>query len=393
MTGRGRIAWDESMTRYDFGRAHPMAPVRLDLTMRLAGELGLLDGPGAAVVSPPVADDAELLTVHTADYIAAVRRCAADPSRAELRYGLGTEDNPCFPGMHEATARVVGASASLARAVWAGEVDHGVNIAGGLHHAMPDRASGFCVYNDVAVAIRALRAAGAERIAYVDLDVHHGDGVQEVFYDDPNVLTISLHESPRSLFPGTGLPEETGGRGAEGASVNVALPPGTDDARWLRAFNAVVPPVLRHFKPQVLVSQHGCDSHLDDPLAHLALTVDGQRAAAVSVHELAHELCGGRWIAAGGGGYSVVDVVPRSWSHLIGIATGRPVDPATPVPAGWRDYVAALVGRGAPVRMGDGGRVTYVAWETGYDPGDPLDRAVMASRTAAFPFHGLDPHR
>ncbi len=390
MGGRARVAWDDAMTGYDFGRGHPMSPIRLDLTIRLARELGALDG--VEVVSPPVATEEQLLSVHTADYLAAVRRCAADPWRQELAFGLGTDDNPCFPGMHEATARAVGGSASLARAVWAREVEHGVNIGGGLHHAMPGHASGFCVYNDIAVAIRALQDAGAERIAYVDVDVHHGDGVQKVFYDDPSVLTISLHESPRTLFPGTGLPEEWGGRGAEGSAVNVALPPGTDDAGWLRAFHAVVPPLLRAFRPQILVTQHGCDSHVEDPLAHLALTIDGQRAASLALHELAHELTDGRWLATGGGGYAIVEVVPRAWSHLIAIAAGRPVDPEAPVPEGWRSRVAHIYGAVAPRRMGDGGQSSYVPWETGYDPGDPLDRAVIATRTAVFPYHGLDPH-
>ncbi len=392
MSSSVQVVWDQSLTGYDFGRSHPMSPLRIDLTIRLARSLGVLDHANVAVISPPLADDSVLTSVHSAELVDAVRRCALDTSRYEPDFGLGTDDDPCFPGMHEATARVVGGTVAVADAVWRGRVEHGVNITGGLHHAMPDRSSGFCVYNDVAVAIRHLLDQGAERIAYVDVDVHHGDGVQAVFWDDPRVLTVSLHESPRTLFPGTGYPEEVGGRGAEGSAVNVALPPGTTDSGWLRAFHAVVPPLLKAFGPQVLVTQHGCDTHFDDPLAHMALTVDGQRTSYALLHQLAHDLCGGRWVATGGGGYAIVEVVPRSWTHLLAEATGRPVSPETDTPQDWRDHVEVTVGRPAPFRMTDGAVASHVPWETGYDPGDWLDRAVLATRKATFPYHGLDPH-
>jgi acetoin utilization protein AcuC len=269
---------------------------------------------------------------------------------------------------------------------------HAVNISGGLHHAMPGNASGFCVYNDPAIAISWLLDQGAERVAYVDIDVHHGDGVQAVFYDDPRVLTISLHESPRTLFPGTGEPGDTGGPGALGSAVNVALPPGTADGGWLRAFHAVVPPLLREFKPTVLVTQHGCDSHMDDPLAHLMLSVDGQRAAHVALHDLAHEVCGGKWVATGGGGYSVIDVVPRTWTHLLAVVGGAPLDPQTEVPAEWRAYVAELTGRRGPTLMTDGRHALFNDWSTGYNPESWLDRSIQATREAVFPLHGIDLH-
>jgi acetoin utilization protein AcuC len=256
---------------------------------------------------------------------------------------------------------------------------------------MPAKASGFCVYNDAGMAIRALRAAGARRVAYVDVDVHHGDGVERIFWDDPDVLTISLHETGRVLFPGTGHAGDVGGPRAQGAAVNVAFPPGTGDDGWLRAFHAVVPPLLRAFEPDVLVTQHGCDSHVLDPLAHMALSVDAQRASYAALHTLAHEYAGGRWLAVGGGGYEVVDVVPRAWSHLVAIAAHRPVDPQERVPEGWRDYVRERVGRPAPARMTDGRPAEYVPWSRGHDPGDAVDRAVMATRRAVFPLHGLDP--
>jgi acetoin utilization protein AcuC len=291
--------------------------------------------------------------------------------------------------MHEASAHIVGATVEAARTVWEGSALHAANITGGLHHAMADSASGFCIYNDPAVAIAWLLRAGADRVAYVDIDVHHGDGVQAAFYDDPRVLTISLHESGRTLFPGTGDPTESGGSGAEGMSVNISLPPGTADDGWLRAFHAVVPDLLHTFRPSVLVSQHGCDSHIDDPLAHLMLTVDGQRAAHLALHDLAHEVCDGRWVVTGGGGYAVVDVVPRTWSHLLGVVAGSPVDPDTPTPPEWRSYVAERTGRRAPDTMTDGGQPSFEAWDTGYNPDSWLDRSVAATRREVFPFHGI----
>jgi acetoin utilization protein AcuC len=387
-----RLIWDDVFTAYDFGATHPMAPIRLELSARLVRDLGLLDVPGVTVASADPAPDEVLTAVHRPEYVAAVRRASADPRAAQTRFGLGTDDVPAFAGMHEASARIAAGSRDTALAVWHREAEHGVNFCGGMHHAMPAAASGFCVYNDVALAIEGLLAAGAERVAYVDVDVHHGDGVQAAFWDDPRVLTISLHETGRVLFPGTGWPHEIGGPAAEGSAVNVALPPGTGDADWLRSFHAVVPPLLAAFGPQMIVSQHGCDSHLLDPLAHLSLTVDAQVASYRAVHEWAHEFCGGRWFAAGGGGYEVVDVVPRAWSHLVAIAAHRPVGTGTEVPEGWRSYVSSRCGRGAPRRMTDGGTTDFRPWSTGYDPGNEHDRATLATRKAVFPLHGLDPY-
>jgi len=386
------VAWDDRLTNYNFGPAHPLAPVRVELTIELARALGVLDAHGVTTAAPETATDAELEYVHDKAYIEAVKQAGSSGARFSAgRYGLGTPDDPIFPGMHEASALVAGATLAAAREVWSGTAEHGVNISGGLHHAMRDHASGFCVYNDPAIAIGWLLAQGAERIAYVDVDVHHGDGVQAAFYDDPRVLTISLHEDPRTLFPGTGRATETGGPGAEGLAVNVALPAGTRDAGWLRAFHAVVPPLLRAFGPQFLVSQHGCDTHWMDPLANLELTIDAQRAAHAAIHELAHETAGGRWLLTGGGGYELVQVVPRTWTHLLAEAAGGPLDPATPTPPSWRDYVARRTGATAPAIMTEQAPARYPRFENGYDPAEPVDQAIMATRKAVFPHYGLMP--
>ncbi|AZM64599.1 MULTISPECIES: acetoin utilization protein AcuC [unclassified Streptomyces] len=390
MSGRAQLMWDEAVTGYDFGRDHPMDPVRLDLTRRLVSAFGL--DREVEVVAAKAAGESTLRLVHREDYIEAVRTASEVPELADQSYGLGTLDDPAFVGMHEVSALIAGQSVGAAEAVWRGEAAHAVNFAGGLHHAMPGSASGFCVYNDASVAIARLLELGAERVAYVDVDVHHGDGVQAAFWDDPRVLTISLHEHPRTLFPQTGWPEETGAGTAEGSAANVALPAGTGDAGWLRAFHSVVPELLADFRPQVLVTQHGADTHFEDPLAHLAVSLDAQRAVQTACHDLAHEYSDGRWVALGGGGYAVVEVVPRSWTHLVAIAAGRPVEPTEMIPEEWRQQVYARTRQPAPRRMTDGRwPVSWAAWDEGYDPADRLDQAILATRRAVFPLRGLLP--
>jgi acetoin utilization protein AcuC len=342
--------WDERLLAYDFGQNHPLAPVRVELTMALARELGVLDN--LDLTEFDAAPDDQLQLVHTAGYLEAVKQ-AGQSLRPDPAHGLGTSDDPVFPDMHDASALVAGASLAAVRSVFDGTHDHGVNISGGLHHAMPDRASGFCVYNDPAIAIAWLLEQGVDRVAYVDIDVHHGDGVQAVFWDDPRVLTISLHESGRTLFPGTGDPADTGGPNARGAAINVAFDPGVRDADWHAAFDEVVPDALAGFEPEYLVTQHGCDTHAFDPLANLLLTVDGQRLAHAKLHDLAHEICDGRWLAVGGGGYELVQVVPRTWTHLLAIATGRTIGPETETPVEWREFVKRRTGQTAPTRMTD----------------------------------------
>ncbi|WP_237685642.1 MULTISPECIES: acetoin utilization protein AcuC [Arthrobacter] len=386
-----RIIWHESMLAYNFGAGHPMSPLRLDLTARLARELGIFDLPGVSVGEPFVASDAELGTVHGSDYIAGVRAVSADPTATSEKFGLGTEDNPAFAGIHEASARLAGGSLAAADAILSGEVLHAVNFGGGMHHAAASRASGFCIYNDAAAAIARLLDNGVSKVLYIDVDAHHGDGTQSIFWNDPRVMTISLHETGLTLFPGTGFANETGGPGAEGTAVNVALPARTSDAGWLRAFHAVVPQLAAAFEPEVIVSQHGCDSHLHDPLTNLRLSVETQRQAALTIADLANTICGGRWIATGGGGYNVVSVVPRSWSLLMSVAANGRIRSNTPVPEPWRKYVKEHYGEDSPPMMGDGVELWWRSWEVGYDPNDEIDRTVMATRKEVFPLHGLDP--
>jgi acetoin utilization protein AcuC len=394
MGASAELVWDDSMLGYDLGDDHPLNPIRLDLTVKLATALGVLDGVSPR--KPEIAGDELIERIHDAGYLAAVRAAPAllgspqGPWGAD--HGLGTADNPIFPAMHEASALVVGGSVLAAELIATGQVDRAVNIAGGLHHAMPNHAAGFCVYNDCAVAISWLLDNGFDRIAYLDVDVHHGDGVQAAFYDDPRVLTISLHQHPRTLWPGTGFAREVGTGRAEGMSVNIPLPPATSDGPWLRAFNAVVPSLLAAFGPQILVTQCGVDSHRNDPLADLWLSVDGHRAIYRTMRDLATRYAGGKWLALGGGGYDLVRVVPRSWTHLLATVFGRDVDPNAPIPASWMAMAAQLVPSHVtlPPSMTDNADTSFQPWGGGAD--DPVDVSIMDTRRAVFPLYGLDPN-
>ena len=296
------------------------------------------------------ADDGVLGLVHGPAFIDATRRAGHGEDGDWGRFGYGPGDNPVFDRMHEAGALVAGASVEAARAVWSGERDHAFSAPGGLHHAMPERASGFCVYDDPAIAIAWLLDQGAERVAYVDVDVHHGDGPQAIFWDDPRVLTLSIHQyEPGWFFPGTGGASERGGSRAPGSAINVPVPPFTGDEGWWSAFEAVVPRALRAFDPQVLVTQLGADAHHEDPLAQLQLTTAVYRRAASALHGLAHELCEGRWVATGGGGYGWARAVPRIWTLWFAEMAGAADGLVDVLPASWVDDARArLLASGAP---------------------------------------------
>ncbi len=325
------LVYSEACLRYDFGGGHPLNSRRLVLTVDLIRALGFLDGPKTGLLPPREATEEELRAVHDPDYIAAVRALSEDPTHPLLsrRFGFGPGDNPPFAGMHAAAATIVGGALVAAEGIFSGRFLHVFHPSGGLHHAMRGLASGFCVYNDVAVACEFFRRRGW-RVLYVDGDAHHGDGVQAIFYETPEVLTISLHESGEYLFPGTGFVGETGrGRGA-GYAVNVPLLPGTDDVSWVECFELVVPEVARAFRPDVIISQHGCDIHRWDPLTDLLCTTHATEHFALRLHELAHELCEGRWLATGGGGYDIWRVVPRAWTLVYAVVSHQQVPEEVP---------------------------------------------------------------
>ena len=398
------VVWDEALCEYDFGPYHPMAPIRLTLTRALARTSGILDRPGIVELPAPVASDAQLATVHDSEYIAAVRRASRpleelslDELDALLAFGIGGDDVPTFPAMHTASARIAGGSIAAVEAIHAGTVRRAVNIAGGMHHAKPGSASGFCVFNDAALAIRRALDLGEQRVMYIDLDVHHGDGVERALWDEPRAITLSVHETGERLFPGTGFVQDRGGPSAHGTAINVPLPSRTTADGWVRALRATIPALVRAVRPTLLVTQHGADTHRLDPLANLAVTLEAHSEAMLLMRELADEVCEGRWLALGGGGYAVIDVVPRSWAQLLAVATGEAVDPATPLPDEFMALAAeARTAHGlSPARgitaFGEGRPLDVRGWELGFDPEDPLDRAIQAARRTAFPEWGLDP--
>lgn len=395
------VVWSPQLREYDFGPYHPMSPVRLELTHALAQSAGLLGRPGVELIEPPVATDDQLRAVHDPEYVAAVQR-ASRPLDLEahdelIAFGLGGDDVPAFTGMHTASARLAGGAVAAIDAIRTGRVRRAVHVAGGMHHARPGRASGFCVYNDAAVAIRHALDHGVERILYVDVDVHHGDGVELALWDEPRAVTLSVHETGKRLFPGTGFVQNTGGAGAVGSAINVPLPPRTSADGWLRAIGATVGPLVRAIRPTILVTQHGADTHRLDPLADFTVTLEAQRAAMLMLRDLADEVCEGRWLALGGGGYAVIDVVPRSWAQLIAVVTGEAVDPDAPLPEAYRRADArARLEHGLPPdptlrTWGDGRPLAVRDWSAGFDPDDDLDRAIQAARRVAFPEWGLDP--
>ena len=382
MGGRAGLVLCPEARSYDHGPEHPLRPQRVLFTWDLIEACGLLVRPGVSTLACRSATDDELELVHDGAFVDATRRAGHGESGPWGRFGYGPGDNPIFAQMHEAGSLVAGASLAAAEAVHAGTVDHAFNAAGGLHHAMPARASGFCVYDDPAVAIAWLLERGVERIAYVDVDVHHGDGVQAIFFAEPRVLTISLHESGEYLFPGTGFVNEHGAGEAVGTAVNVPLPPGASDEAWLAAFRAVVPPLVHAFAPAVLLTQLGCDTHVTDPLAHLRLTTRTYTAVAAELHALAHEVADGRWLATGGGGYRWADVVPRAWT--IAFAEMCDAELADELPEPWIEAVEREVRREIPVTFGEpaveGDRL------------DPDTEATIALvRRTCFPYLGLEP--
>ena len=330
------FVYSEALTRNILREDHVLRPMRLRLVYELLQALGVLDDPAVTVIEPRLATPVEIGAFHTQDYIEAVASFSrGDELERQYRYGFSDwGDNPISDGMYEAAALAVGASLAAADALMDGEAEVVFNAGGGYHHAGPDAASGFCIFNDAVLAIqRILARDGVERVAYVDVDAHHGDGVQNAFAASERVLTISIHESGRYLFPGTGGVDEMGAGKGEGYAVNVPLAPNTGDAVYLEAFNGSVLPLVQAFRPDVLVTQLGIDSHRDDPLTHLALTSAGHAA----VVEAFRSVSPGRWLALGGGGYDM-SAVARCWALDFAVMAGLEGQLPDEIPASYREH-------------------------------------------------------
>ena len=323
--GQAAFVYDEILSTHILREDHVFLPTRLQLTYEL------LDSYGAFEDSPPLAPkpagEADLLTFHTEEYVEAVKSISSGETHFNpALYNFFQEgDNPPYEGMYEASSLVVGASLVAAQCIINGDVDIAFNISGGLHHAAPRFASGFCIFNDAVIAINGLIRKGM-KVAYVDIDAHHGDGVQDAFYSTDRVLTVSIHETGRFLFPGTGEISETGNGAGKGYSVNLPLAPYTDDETYVWAFRQIVPPVVKNFRPDILVTQLGVDTHYLDPLAHLMLTTRGYTQVLNELKSLAP-----RWLALGGGGYEV-GVVAREWTLAYGLMMDREWADEIPLP-------------------------------------------------------------
>jgi len=318
------LIYTEEYQKYNFGRDHPLRPLRLKLTYSLMEKLGLLKHERLSIITPRLATQQEIERVHSAQYVYIVKKLSENPEDIStilmnpFHYGLGPGDNPIFKGMYEASALVCGASITAAETVW-NEEEYKIafNPAGGLHHAMKDKASGFCIFNDIGVAIKHLKKLKKDiRIAYLDIDCHHGDGVQWLFYDDPNVLKISYHQDGRFLFPGTGDINEIGEGKGKGFSINFPLLPGTYNKPFINLFRKTAPKLLETYAPDILITQLGVDTYYDDPLTQMGFSLAVYRDIAQSLKTSARDYCNNKWLAVGGGGY-LMTVVPRAWTLFL----------------------------------------------------------------------------
>lgn len=338
------IIYSEAFQKYDFGPTHPLKPTRLKLTFELMKAVNLLSSSNVKVSEPREAGREELLLFHEEEYLDLVKRM----SESGIGY-LDMGDTPAFRGCYEASALGAGASLEAVDLVMCGRVTHAMNIAGGLHHAHRNRASGFCIFNDPAISIAYLKQRyGIKRVLYLDVDAHHGDGVMYGFYSDPGVLDIDFHEDGRHLFPGTGFTSEIGDGKASGLKINVPLSPFVDDETYLMLFNQIVPLAVRKFRPEIILLQCGVDSHANDLLAHLQITTTSYREIAETVHNLAHEVAQGRLVVFGGGGYNIANVA-RTWTLVASILAN--FNATDVIPENWKKLFEALVGETAPDRL------------------------------------------
>jgi len=381
------LIWDPRLAAYDLGPSHPLNPLRLVLSVELMESFGLLFPD--VVIAPREATESELLLVHSSGYIEAVRHAGDWTSDFRPIMGLGTEDNPIYPGMHEIAALTCGGSIQAIEEVLSGRRKRTFSIAGGLHHAHRSRAAGFSIYNDAAVGIAVARQQRPGlKVLYIDIDAHHGDGVQEAFASSAEVLTISIHQSGMHAFPGTGFAGEIGYGPGAGFSANVPLPPYATDACFALAFDDMIAPLARGFGPDLIVAQLGVDAHYSDPQTDLGLTLPGYHALVRGIVALADELCAGRLAAVGGGGYHIAQVVPLAWTWVMAEFGGVPLDDE--VPDAWRAKVRSRLDCEPPASMGE---------RDSFDlPAESAERVlaltaerIRETREAVFPYLDLVP--
>ena len=357
MNCKSAFVFSDSLLNYHFHADHPFNQKRVLLAKELLEKSNALDKTD--IIEPRIATEEELALFHDPSYIEAVKKASVGKLSEDdgFEFGLGTEDTPIFPGMHNASSYLVGGTLTAVDAVLDGNYNHALNLGGGLHHGFKRKASGFCIYNDGAVAIKYIREKYDLKVLYVDTDAHHGDGVQWAFYDDPNVCTLSIHETGRYLFPGTGDVSERGIKAGHGYSFNIPIDAFTQDESFLQVYESALREIAAFFKPDVIVTQNGADAHFYDPLTHLSASMETFERIPMLAHKIAHEYCGGKWIALGGGGYDIWRVVPRAWSQIWNVMkSGSPAKGAipttwinkwekeanTPLPLYWHDLTESF---------------------------------------------------
>ncbi len=381
MSGKLVYPYSDALLQYEFRKDHPLKPDRLNMTYHLSKHLGLLDK--VKEIEPTRATRQELELFHSPEFIDAVEDSGTN-NNAHPQYGLGTSDNPIFPLIHDTGARYVGATLEAMKAIMHG-ASNAFCISGGLHHAHKNAASGFCIYNDIAVAINMLHQKKKRKVLYFDFDAHHGDGVQNAFYKSKDVMTISVHQTGKTLFPGTGFIYETGAGEGVGYSVNVPLHPGAGTPELVRVFDEVVVPLFESFKPDLLVTQMGVDGHYLDPLAHLTYTSHGYETIIRKLRDMSSDICKLGWLALGGGGYHPVNVA-RLWTLFLAVMLDEDVPHEVPVE--FKEACNKFGYHDIPEFMRDEDEVVQM-----YVPREEveldLERSIRRVNELVFPYHGL----
>ncbi|TFG14633.1 acetoin utilization protein AcuC [Candidatus Thorarchaeota archaeon] len=381
MSARLAYPYSDALLQYEFKKSHPLKPERLAFTYELSKILGLVDH--VDVIEPSIATREELELFHSPDYIDAVLACEQNMC-TDIRHGLGTSDNPIFPKIYEASARYVGATIDGMKRILEGASNAFV-ISGGLHHAQRTEASGFCVFNDVAIAIKMLQKKRKSKVLYVDIDAHHGDGVQNAFYRSKEVLTISMHQSGKTLFPGTGHVFEKGGGEGIGYSVNVPVIPGASSAEMIDVLNEIIVPLFESFSPDLLVTQLGVDGHFLDPLAHLSYSSHGYERVISKLRNMAADICSLGWLAVGGGGYDPVNVA-RLWSLFLAVMLDEDIPQRLP------EEFKTLCNDAGYTRFPEGMRDESEVVQQYFSRDDvalDLERSIRRVKELIFPYHGL----
>ncbi|MFW9810050.1 MAG: acetoin utilization protein AcuC [Candidatus Thorarchaeota archaeon] len=381
MRGKLVYPYSDALLGYEFKKDHPLKPDRLKLTYLLSKELGLIDK--VKEIEPTLATREELELFHTPEYIDAVEDSGIN-NNPHPQFGLGTSDNPIFPQIHDTGARYVGATLNAMKEIIDG-ASNAFCISGGLHHAHQSEASGFCIYNDVVIAIKLLQKKRNVKILYFDLDAHHGDGVQNAFYRSKDVLTISVHQTGKTLFPGTGFVYEAGGADGVGHSVNIPLIPGAGTPELIRVFEEIVVPLFESFKPNLLITQLGVDGHYLDPLAHLAYTSHGFETVVRRLRDLSSKICDIGWLAVGGGGYYPVNVA-RLWSLFLAIMLDEKIPKK--MPDKFLEVCSQMGYENHPELMRDVDEVVQMYYSREEVVLD-LERSIRRVKEIVLPYHGL----